>query len=236
MYDLSYYNGFRDGSRRSAKAIVPLIMDWVAPTSVLDLGCGMGDWLAVFKEAGVREVCGVDGDYVLDEHLAIPRDDFRVHDLASPYLSDRRYTLAISLEVAEHLPQDSAGWLVRSLTDAAPLVLFSAAIPNQPGKAHINCQWPDYWADLFDERGYVAIDALRLRLWNDSRVDWWYRQNTLFYASASELDCWPNLKALYNPNLPRPLSLVHPEMFQQTYRDLLEWGVEWEKRYWKEPE
>jgi hypothetical protein len=229
MYDLSYYTAFRDGSRKSAQVIVPLVVDWVAPASILDLGCGVGEWLSVFQEAGVPEIHGVDGDHVCGEQLAISEREFTAHDLTTPYPAGGRYDLAISLEVGEHLPAESSPCLVHSLADAAPLVLFSAAIPNQPGKSHINCQWAAYWADLFAEHGYVVIDSLRLRLWNDSRVDWWYRQNIMIYACEKELGRWLKLKALRAPELRRPLPGVHPEMFQQ----VLEWGVEWEKKYWE---
>ena len=232
MYDLSYYAGFRDGSRKSAQVIVPMILDWAAPESVLDVGCGVGDWLSVFKQSGIRTIHGVDGDYVRGEQLAISEREFTAHDLATPYLAGRRYDLAMSLEVGEHLPAESAPFLVRSLADAAPLVLFSAAIPNQAGKSHINCQWPAYWADLFAENGYVVLDVLRLKLWNDSRIDWWYRQNIMIYACDNDFDKWPRLKALRDPELRRPLPLVHPEMFRQVHDYLWEWGVEWEKKYW----
>lgn len=57
-----------------------------------------------------------------------------------------------------------------------------------------------YWAGLFAGYGYVVIDALRLKLWSDSRVDWWYRQNVMIYACETELDNWPKLKALRDPS------------------------------------
>lgn len=232
IYGSSYYNGFRDGSRRSAEVVAPLIVDWIAPASVIDLGCGTGDWLSVFKQMGVATIKGVDGDHVDLDQLAIPRSTFAVHDLSAPYQSDQRYDLTLSVEVGEHLPADSAGALVRSLTDLAPVVLFSAAIPNQPGAHHVNCQWPRYWAELFAERGFVCIDALRMRLWNDRRVDSWYRQNLVIYVSQAHLSRYPKLQVLYKPDPDGPLSLVHPELFQETYKYLLEWGVEWERKYW----
>lgn len=43
----------------------------------------------------------------------------------------RAFDLAISLEVAEHLPETSADVFVESLTAAAPIIVFSAAIPMQ---------------------------------------------------------------------------------------------------------
>jgi hypothetical protein len=50
----------------------------------------------------------------------------------------KRFDLAISLEVAEHLPEGSAGALVSTLIEAAPVVVFSAAIKGQSGTNHIN--------------------------------------------------------------------------------------------------
>jgi SAM-dependent methyltransferase len=232
MYDSSYYDAFRAGSRRSAQVIVPLIVDWVAPASVIDLGCGMGEWLSVFEKAGVREVRGVDGHHIPHQQIAIPADRFTTHDLTTPYSAGRRYDLAICLEVAEHLPPESGACLVRSLVDLAPVVLFSAAIPNQPGEHHVNCQWPAYWADLFAEHGHLVIDTLRFELWNDSRIDWWYRQNIMIYACGEQLGRWPRLAAMHDHRLSKPLSLVHPEMFHEVYKDVIQWGVDWEKRYW----
>jgi hypothetical protein len=87
---------------------------------------------------------------------------------------DRKYDLAICLEVAEHLPVSSAGTLVDSITRASDLILFSAAIPLQTGTHHINEQWQDYWAALFDQRGFVASDIVRPAIWGRPDVRWWY--------------------------------------------------------------
>src|SRR5579862_3100091 len=66
--------------------------------------------------------------------------------LDRPFNLGRSFDLAMSFEVAEHLPPDAAKGFVDSLTRLAPLVLFSAAIPFQGGVGHINEQWPEYWA------------------------------------------------------------------------------------------
>jgi hypothetical protein len=232
MYDSSYYNKFRSGSARSAAVVVPLIVEWMQPRSVIDLGCGTGDWLSIHANSGIRDFAGVDGAHVRLEDLAIPREMFIPHDLTHPYRSDRRFDLAMSVEVAEHLPQESGVHLIRSLTELSCVVLFSAAIPHQRGKGHVNCQWPPYWSGLFESHGFAAIDALRPLLWNDKRVDWWYRQNLVLYASEEGMERNPRLRELRVPGS-TPLSLVHPDMFQETYGDLLQWGIEWEKKYWE---
>ena len=232
IYDAPYYQVFAGTSRKSAEAIVPSIMRLLAPESVVDLGCGVGAWLAVFRQHGVEEILGVDGNYVSRDQLMIPEKMFTACDLSAPYISNRRFSLAMSLEVAEHLPEASGKTLVNSLVHLAPVVLFSAAIPNQPGTNHVNCQWPEYWAELFARYGFVAIDTLRARFWGDQRVDWWYRQNLLIFAQEQNLDAWPELQRERTLGRDKPHPLVHPEMFLQVYNDLVAWGADWEKKYW----
>ena len=109
IYTPAYYGTFQSTSRSSAQVIVPYVMEWFSPSSVIDLGCGMGEWLAIFQSAGVREIQGIDGDYIDRNQLAIPATAFRAHDFSTHYGESRRYDLAMSVEVAEHfLPNKEA--------------------------------------------------------------------------------------------------------------------------------
>ena len=67
---------------------------------------------------------------------------------------DRGFDLAQCLEVAEHLTESSADLLVKTLTDLAPLALFSAAHPGQGGQGHLNERWPVYWQRRFSQHGF----------------------------------------------------------------------------------
>jgi hypothetical protein len=100
---------------------------------------------------------GFDGSWVSKELLEIPNDLFTEYDLTTPIKFGEPYDLAISLEVAEHLPEQSADTFIDSLTGLWDFVLFSAAIPHQGGVNHVNEQWQSYWAATFAERGYLAI-------------------------------------------------------------------------------
>jgi SAM-dependent methyltransferase len=182
-YDSEFFDSIEDGSQESAKIIVPIVLKLVQPKSVVDIGCGRGVWLREFQRNGVQQIFGVDGTYVRPQELLIDPEFFRGVDLTTRWRLDGRYDLVVCLEVAEHLPQRSAKHLVSTLASAAPLVLFSAAVPNQVGTHHINEQWPAYWQRLFRDLGYRQLDPIRRHIIHDDRVASWYRQNIFLYAS-----------------------------------------------------
>jgi SAM-dependent methyltransferase len=184
-YNEKFFDRLADGSLRSARAVVPIILDLVGAKCVVDFGCGEGAWLKACLEHGVESVVGLDGDYVKLDKLRIDRKDFQAVDLRRPIRLDRRFDLAMCLEVAEHLPRRSARGLVESLAAAAPVVLFSASLPGQGGTSHINEQWPVYWERLFAEYGMRKYDVVRPMIWTNRAIELWYRQNIYLYCDSS---------------------------------------------------
>lgn len=201
-YDRAFYLDQAAGSARSASVIVPLLHELLPVRSVCDVGCGVGTWLRCWLDEGAADVLGIDGDHVSRDQLLIPGDNFCAADLRQPLPCDRRFDLAMSLEVAEHLPPTRAESFVADLASLAPVVLFSAAIPGQGGTQHVNERWQSYWASLFAREGFVVVDALRPRIWHDERIDYWYRQNILLFCRHGAIET----SAL-------PLDVVHPEQF-----------------------
>jgi glycosyltransferase involved in cell wall biosynthesis len=211
LYTPAFYDGQSTGSVSSATVMVPMFAALTNPGSVLDVGCGIGGWVATWLDSGVDAV-GVDGDYVPRDKLRVPADRFIDHDLTTPLNLGRRFDLVTCLEVAEHLPLEAAETFVDSLCRHADVIVFSAAIPGQGGTGHINERWPSFWAALFARHGYRPYDLLRSQLWWDERCEWWYRQNVLVFATdtvANEHE-WPELTG--------PLDMVHPELFALRYR------------------
>jgi SAM-dependent methyltransferase len=186
-YDHAFYEGQMDGSYDSAQIVVPLIFDAIMPTSVLDVGCGVGNWVAAFERAGCGVAHGMDGPWVKKEDLKVRPEQFTSFDFEAaqmpfaPKLPQSHYDLVCSFEVAEHIPDQLADSLVEFMTSIGNVVVLGAAIPLQGGTRHINEQWPSYWAAKFEARGYKSCDFLRPVLWQNRNVLPWYRQNTVGY-------------------------------------------------------
>ncbi len=215
-YDNNFYDENADGSLRSARAIAPLVIALTDPRSVVDFGCGIGTWLQAVIECGVDDYLGLDGDHVDRSQLRIPTERFRPMDLTCPDRLGRMFDLAVCLEVAEHLPATAAPNLVRALTEAAPVVLFSAAVPGQMGTNHVNEQWPWYWEELFARQGFVRLDPVRHRVWRNPEVEWWYRQNTVVYAHRTALRDRPKLAAEHRLSQDHPMELVSSSILRPT--------------------
>jgi SAM-dependent methyltransferase len=200
----------------SAETILTLVLKHI-PTgkSAVDFGCGVGTWLSVLKKMGFHDVLGLDGKWVDKNLLEIPNDSFMEVDFTSSFdLGFRKFDLAISLEVAEHLPPECAHYFVKTLTDLSDFVLFSAAIPFQDGLNHINEQWPEYWSEIFNNQGYICLDFVRNMIWTDSSIPFWYKQNILLFVKENRLS---DIKFSHS-NTDRKndyLSVVHPDLYMQ---------------------
>ena len=214
-YSQEFFSSLRDGALRSATEIVPIVLDLAQPSSVIDVGCGTGTWLAIFAGHGISDFLGVDGDYVDRGLLEIPADKFLPIDLRHPLVLERQFDLVVSLEVAEHLPPSAADMFVESLARLGPLVLFSAAIPCQGGVDHVNEQWPDYWAERFERHDFLAADAIRPLVWANANVESWYAQNSLFFVHRRRLSRFPALRTAVRSTKRSFLAKVHPRIFAE---------------------
>jgi hypothetical protein len=178
----------KDTYPQSVEVIVPLIIDMLAPQSVVDFGCGVGCWLSGFKHHDVHDILGIDGSSIFDKDLLIPQESYLPFDLERirELAIDRPFDVALCLECAEHLDAEIAPQLVETLCRVAPHVVFSAAVPGQTGMGHKNEQYPDYWQSLFFRHGFQMYDYFRPLVWNDKRVEFWYRQNMYLFSRSPQ--------------------------------------------------
>lgn len=183
-YVPNFYDIIRNGTTQSAEVIVPVVYDLVKPLSVIDVGCGEGWWVKKFRDLGCN-VLGIDGAYVTSSPLG---QDFKALDIdvVGSLSGIPQADLAVCLEVAEHLLPSRAESFVAEMVGLAPTILWSAAIPRQPGVDHINCRWPSYWAGLFDQYGYVMSGSIRDQFWDNEKIEPWFRQNLALVTMTPE--------------------------------------------------
>ncbi len=222
VYDEDFFAGQVAGSADAAAIVVPIVRELVPGiASVVDIGCGAGAWLAAFHAAGARDILGLDGGAPA-ETLAIAPAAFQSVDLERPIRLNRRFDLAVSLEVAEHLPPERGPGLVADLVALADLVLFSAALPGQGGTSHINERPASYWAGLFAAHCYQPRDLIRPRIWGIEKIPFWYRQNIFIYGNAAGLARLAADAASRGWPVDAAADLIHPEIFGFHYAELAE--------------
>jgi len=180
-----HYN--EDHNTKSANVLIPYLLNYIMPQSVIDIGCGLGQWLYVFNKVGINDILGIDGGHVPKDQRKINQFyEFDLRNINKNTLKqdkfNRKYDLGVSLEVAEHLPENLADNFINLLTGLSDYVLFSAALPFQTGENHINEQYHDYWIKKFNDRDYICYDIFRKRFWNNDSVNWWYRQNLYLFG------------------------------------------------------
>jgi SAM-dependent methyltransferase len=200
---------FRDlsqGSFRAARHVLPLFRELFEFNSVIDVGCGSGEWLKVAKTIGVERVIGLDLEPI--SNTALRPDEFCRADLSRGFTARPIFDLCICLEVAEHLPRERSSTLVRDLCRLSDCILFSAAIPHQGGYGHLNEQWPEFWSKKFLKRGFMPWTGLRDAIWSNRQIPWWYRQNLIVYVREK---VWKTILPGAEPGSPRDLTKIHPE-------------------------
>ena len=208
-YDRNFYEGQKAGSFRSAELVIEQVLPIIGDIgSVVDIGCGAGGWLRAFKERLPElEILGLDGGGVPEETLFIDPAHYRAADLTKPQDLGRKFDLAVTLEVIEHIPSDHTDAFVQTLSRSSDVVLFSAAVPRQGGTGHVNEQWPDYWISQMQAAGFVLHDVVRPLIWTLEDVRPWYKQNCFLFAKPERklhlegLEDWSGR------------AMVHPQLF-----------------------
>ena len=157
---------------------------------VVDIGCGTGHFVRALRRLRVdaegleyspraRQVAAA------ELGITVSPLDLRSADR----LAIRSADLAMSIEVAEHVPPMLGDNLVALLTRTAPLVFFTAATPGQGGTGHVNEQPNAYWIDRFSARGFgfeeSTTEAVRLALASTVVGSPWIAKNAMIFRQAS---------------------------------------------------
>jgi SAM-dependent methyltransferase len=170
LYDAHYYENVVDPIMlASAKVIASSLERELAPRSAIDVGCGSGALMLALQQRGVR--CrGFDRAEAALRRCRERGLDVGSLDIVGDPLPPDRADIAVSTEVAEHLPESAADRFVELLTALAPVTVLTAALPGSGGKDHVNEQPNAYWVAKFATRGFRSDEELAARLRDEWRA------------------------------------------------------------------
>lgn len=204
-YNVAYQESIRQYAIDGSSKVLPLVFEMFEHNSILDVGCGTGEWLATATRLGAKEILGIDMEYT-KATLAIPQDKFKVFDFNEPFDLHKKFDLVMTIEVAEHLLPESADHFVDSLVKHSDVVIFSAALPVH-NEYHLNEQYWEYWIEKFDQKGYKVVDYVREKIWDEPLVAAAYKSDLLIFVN-SKVQKYSNLPEKYPFK-----NIIHPELF-----------------------
>ena len=133
-YGPEFYQKRHEKTLKAAETILPLLFQYGKPQSLIDVGCGVGTWLAAAHQLGVSMIRGVEGPWVQKEWMVVEPGAILQQDLEERITFQARFDVAMSLEVAEHLTKERGETFVEDLCALSDVVLFSAAVHGQGGR------------------------------------------------------------------------------------------------------
>lgn len=183
LYNAAFHKRLELDEAVQSPVITRYFHERFRPSSVIDFGSSTGIYIREWKKFSGEETKFTGLEFSADAVRDRLVPEVEPCDLTAP-LPNRYYAeFGLCMEVAEHLPPEAADIFVQNLCGAVSnYIVFSAAVPNQGGTGHINCQPREYWTEKFTARGWV-IDEEETRLMHaelppEKGVLWWFTNNT----------------------------------------------------------
>ena len=134
------------------KNVLNIVIKELNPTSVLDVGCGVGKSLEYFSNFDI-ETIGIENSAIAISK-SLFKDKIIKHNLKHQFNLNRSFDLVWCFEVIEHIHPDYEEVFLQNLTSHSTKILISAAKPGQGGHGHFNEQASEYWLQKFKKLGY----------------------------------------------------------------------------------
>jgi SAM-dependent methyltransferase/glycosyltransferase involved in cell wall biosynthesis len=152
--------------------IASQIVNQIRPSTVLDVGCGLGLLVHLLRERGI-EAYGIDiSEYAIQNAYPQARPFCRLGSItnlesfAAPFPPS--YDLIVCIEVLEHLLPAQTESAVAILCQHTKDILFSSSPTDYKEATHLNVQPPEVWASLFARHNFYRdadFDASFISHW-----------------------------------------------------------------------
>ncbi|WP_006245914.1 glycosyltransferase family 2 protein [Mycolicibacterium tusciae] len=134
------------------------------PLSVMDIGCGAGQYLKYFAANGSQRVIGVGG--IEREKTYLDVEEYVNADLRDPLELAEAFDVVMSLGVAQDIPAGAESRFVSSIVrHAHNRIVFCSVGQGHPEDEQINNRSVSYWLELFASAGWhpCVFDSLAMR-------------------------------------------------------------------------
>lgn len=145
--------------------------------SIIDAGCAIGEYVDWFQKNGYRSI-GIEGSINAIDYLLT--DSVEIDDLRRKLVGYKRYSVCMSLEVAEHIEEKYAHQYAANLALLSNQVLLTAAPKGQGGHYHVNCQPKEYWIAMFNTLSYTR-DKSKEEIFKDALNPFKHRKEIASY-------------------------------------------------------
>lgn len=175
--------------------VAPAVYDLLRNSSVLDVGAGSGQYGRYLLSRGHApdRYEGVDGALNVEPFTS---GFVRWADLTLPYDRDGGAAdWVMSLEVGEHIPAVFERTYLDTLhrNNKCGLIL-SWAVPNQPGKGHINCLTNEQVRERVEPLGYTLDNAATAETRDKAELPWFKNTFMVFRRNNAPLACAAGLR------------------------------------------
>jgi cyclopropane fatty-acyl-phospholipid synthase-like methyltransferase len=136
---------------KSIAAALSQYLAYKQAKTVVDFGCGLGDYAKAFKADGYK-VEAYDGNPSTE---TLSGGIGKVLDLSKPFYLGKKFDVVLSLEVGEHIPKEFEDQFIDNITKHAKKhLIISWAVVGQGGDGHVNCANNDYIIRQIVDRGF----------------------------------------------------------------------------------
>ena len=153
-YSVTYYDILNKTEAPQAMALADKIVELFNPSTVTDLGCATGLYMACLMSKGVRCRGIENSPNALDSEVCLALGSITNADLRESILFPDYSDVVLCLEVLEHIPEEYADQAVRNCINAGKILIISPS-PHGGGEHHHNPQPKNYWLEGFSEYGYT---------------------------------------------------------------------------------